>query len=395
MFEQSGAKQGKGRVKLKPQRKRQYVRMKDRKKEKKGPLKIYKSFLKAARYVRGAGAGRVHPRGKITLFGLMMQAQKGDCPNAEAPATAPSRESVLDRLKREAWMSHKGKKQEAAMREYITVITELAPQWKLSNLVVNRAKVNTGPRRMIWILKIGFTRPKEKTEGSAKPRKGADALAFAKSTAIKATSFEVMQWSNEAMISKDWFGGATEAPKVESETGGAAEQAKGPSKAESTSLEDQLDNSQVSSRKGAKVSRSSFIESLPRSAFTEDDLLVDVGRGLGRFKTIKEQNDHFVQEMQQMARENHDEEDGWSLVATIQPDGIDVYERSVAWSDQTQLRSRWDAARGVRNMASVLCLPVRGGLGALYKQVQDAFKHGNENAKQVTAKAFYAVSVKS
>ena len=48
--------------------------------------------------------------------------------------------------------------------------------------------------------------------------------------------------------------------------------------------------------------------------------------------------------MTAMARDGHDEEDGWTKLSRLEPEGIDVFERKVSWSQTRQLRSRWTAS---------------------------------------------------
>ena len=106
--------------KKKPKRRRR-ARPQAKKKSKDARVK---KFIKAARFVRGYGAAAIHPRAKIELHGLRMQALKGDCDATQDVATAQagdeaSSSSVLQRLKDEAWRSAKGKTQEEAMEEYL------------------------------------------------------------------------------------------------------------------------------------------------------------------------------------------------------------------------------------------------------------------------------------
>ena len=95
-------------------------------------------FIKAARFVRGHGASSIHPSAKIRLHGLLMQAKKGDCPSPESDKIEESGPAVLGNLKRDAWRAVKGKGQEEAMKEYVELLTSLAPNWKVAHIVLGR-----------------------------------------------------------------------------------------------------------------------------------------------------------------------------------------------------------------------------------------------------------------
>ena len=66
---------------------------------------------------------------------------------------------------------------------------------------------------------------------------------------------------------------------------------------------------------------------------------------------MEEQNKFFCREMIAMARGGHDEEDGWTKLSRLEPEGIDVFERKVTWSPAYQMRSRWTASCGVEHVA--------------------------------------------
>ena len=65
---------------------------------------------------------------------------------------------------------------------------------------------------------------------------------------------------------------------------------------------------------------------------------------------MEEQNKFFCEEMIAMAREGHDGEDGWTKLSRVEPEGIDVFERKVSWSQASHLRSRWTASCGVEKV---------------------------------------------
>ena len=56
-----------------------------------------------------------------------------------------------------------------------------------------------------------------------------------------------------------------------------------------------------------------------------DDCIVDKST----HKTLEEQDAFYSRVMLEHAREGHDQEDGWSLVATVQPQNVEIYGRDV------------------------------------------------------------------
>ena len=187
-------------------------------KPKKGSIEYtFEQFIKAARFVRyGDGVKVLHPSAKILLFALMMQAQHGDCPEVnqeigdKATQTQP-----LELLKRKAWAGQKGKKRKDAMEQYVKTLSEIAPQWKLANLIAGR-KSNEGevdkPRRMMWVIRVDFagTAAVEEAKGKGQSGDGAPSIILSASTfssmasTVRATSLCIMQGSN-ASQAKAWF----------------------------------------------------------------------------------------------------------------------------------------------------------------------------------------------
>ena len=93
-------------------------------------------------FVRGHGTAAIHPGAKLRLLGLLMQAQKGDCPTetkgsdgedsvGRSGAGSNSAEK-LQSLKAKAWLAAKGKQREKAMEEYLELLQSLAPNWKVA-----------------------------------------------------------------------------------------------------------------------------------------------------------------------------------------------------------------------------------------------------------------------
>ena len=129
---------------------------------------LLEQLVKAARFVRGDGAAAIHPGDKMKLFGLLMQALKGDCPRSRMGSgelATFSKETTnsgfwgsvlaLKRLKLKAWLACAGKGRKEAMVEYIALITSLAPQWKIAGLIHGRSKQNSSKKAkvMTWVLR--------------------------------------------------------------------------------------------------------------------------------------------------------------------------------------------------------------------------------------------------
>ena len=187
--------------------KKKRKRRRRRKKPKKSKKDVrVEHFIKATRFVRGYGAAAIHPSAKIELHGLRMQALKGDYPKEGAAGDSTSSAGALQRLKLEAWRSFQGKSQEEAMEEYLSLLTSLAPNWKVAHIVMGRQtdEERRKPKEMMWILKVGYrTRSKEewlKMTTNSRPTTMAGAR---KLKDIVVTSIEVLQSSN-ACNAKLW-----------------------------------------------------------------------------------------------------------------------------------------------------------------------------------------------
>ena len=178
-------------------------------KAKKGTLEhTFESFVKAARFVRyGDGVKVLHPSAKLRLFALMMQARHGDCPGVESSRKVSGKQS-LEQLKRRAWAGQRGKKRKEAMEEYVKTVSEIAPQWKLSNLLAGREKSGQNeagkPKRMMWVIKVDFA-DKERSHGGDIEIAAASFEALSTSlNSLEATSLHIVQGAN-ASQAKEWF----------------------------------------------------------------------------------------------------------------------------------------------------------------------------------------------
>ena len=90
----------------------------------------------------------------------------------------------------------------------------------------------------------------------------------------------------------------------------------------------------------SEETQDAFIQNLPKDLAIEDCLVYKM-----KHATITDQRAYFQQKMLEMAREGHDDEDGWTFFAKTRArelsseQQIDIYEREVEWSAVKQLRS--------------------------------------------------------
>ena len=97
------------------------------------------------------------------------------------------------------------------------------------------------------------------------------------------------------------------------------------------------------------------------------------------FVSLKQQHAFFEKVMLHMARQGHDEEDGFEFVKTITPQGVDVFEREVPWSQAKQLRTRaeidctvkqlWRQKKGYRRQFNAKFKKAAGSATAMEKMV--------------------------
>ena len=121
-------------------------RRKAKKRRRKNPTpnknRALMNFIKAARYVRGLGAGKIHPSAKLKLYGLLMQAKFGNAPLREDDVRTVEENSGVkrsfERLKLDAWRAQKDKDRKAAMEEHVALLTSLAPQWRVESTLGSR-----------------------------------------------------------------------------------------------------------------------------------------------------------------------------------------------------------------------------------------------------------------
>ena len=178
---------------------------------KKGSVEhTFESFVKAARFVRyGDGVKVLHPSSKLQLHALMMQAQYGDSPNVHLRRGYALQKSPLELQKRKAWEHQKGKKRKEAMEEYVKFLSELAPQWKLSNLIAGRASAQGEvgkPRRMMWVIRVNFADTEERIglEGEQSESVAQRLHLLKVKSFLQVTSLHIMQGANGSQA-KEWF----------------------------------------------------------------------------------------------------------------------------------------------------------------------------------------------
>ena len=331
---EKGSTSTKARRKRKKRKKKKKRSLPGGRSEKGSVEETFEHFVKAARFVRyGDGVKALHPSAKLRLFGLMCQAQHGDRPQSQDGTDEPGASSgaALNAIKQKAWASQKGKTPKRAMEEYVRTLTEIAPQWKIAHLVAGR-KSGQGssdkPRRMMWVIKIEYVHNEKGREPSGK----------ATGTRLKATTLRLLQGAN-ASQAREWF----EAKATKRRQSEAI--------VENSAAADEDDK--VTKTASEAEEADPFLKNMPKD-LTLTDLIVDVGSGAEKFKTLKEQNKYFATRMQEMAREGHDKEDGWAFLARVEPEGVDVFERKVEWSPVPQMRSRWTALCAVDEVAKFL-----------------------------------------
>ena len=280
-----------------------------RKKKKDDPFSI---FVKAAKFVRGMGAGTIHPSAKLRLFGLLMQAQRGNVPEGDTlVGVSASLQSqigsltgsalALQKLKLRAWRSQKDKGRENAMKEYVELVTSLAPQWKVAHILGAHSSVKENkPKSMMWVLKVNY---RELTEDAAL---AAATIKRSLSTSIhryRVTSIEILQssnaagarlWTEEKMV--------TEKVKGEKKAGGV-DSASGGLGGEGVGEEEEAEEDEEEAKE-----EDLFVATIPKD-LSLSDCIVDKAK----FKTIEKQRAFFQTRMREMSRTYRYEEDGWNF----------------------------------------------------------------------------------
>ena len=262
-------------------------RKKKKKKKTKKPKKDARveNFIKASRFVRGYGAAAIHPSAKIELHGLRMQALNGDCPEDAAVGGSTSLERSLQQIKLDAWRSVHGKGREEAMEKYLSLLTSLAPNWKVAHILLGRQtnEERRKPREMMWVLKVGY-RARKKEEalavGTAGENRQVSAAILSQPRGLRVTSIEILQSSNGANA-RLW------SQEVDDTGATTAEAAAG--------------NKEASSGAAAhpESEMNTFIAGVQNEGdFTLADCIIDSTK----HQAIEEQREHYAAKMLAMAR---------------------------------------------------------------------------------------------
>jgi|LauGreDrversion4_2_1035121.scaffolds.fasta_scaffold15275_4 diazepam-binding inhibitor (GABA receptor modulating acyl-CoA-binding protein) len=88
-----------------------------------------KDFEECAEYVRTSPPRTMKESDKLKVYGLYKQGTSGDCePNP------PRSSNNVEKAKRTAWCSEKGKTLDAARAEYVSLMDKLAPEWRSNQI---------------------------------------------------------------------------------------------------------------------------------------------------------------------------------------------------------------------------------------------------------------------
>ena len=274
------------------------------KKKKDDPFTI---FIKATTFVRGMGASTIHPSAKLRLFGLLMQAQQGNIPEGDQGKASDlpgfrGSALALQKLKLRAWQSQKNKKREEAMKEYVELVTSLAPQWKVAHILGgNHSFKNNKPRQMMWVLKVNYCASKSKCMSKLRIYStGGRSVALLGRHHV--TTVEVLQSSNATSATlwvEDGIGSMKRRGEGKKPSVAAGSASGGVGGAHHDGEEEEDDYGQ-----------DLFIKNMPKE-WSLSDCIVDKSK----FATIDAQRAHFQERMREMARADHEEEDGWKFYA--------------------------------------------------------------------------------
>ena len=307
---------------------------------------IFTTFVKAAKFVRGIGAGTIHPSAKLKLFGLLMQAQRGNTPDGDlerqfALHNFHGSALILQKLKLNAWQSQKDKKRKVAMEEYVELVKKVAPQWKVAHFVRHESFKDSKPKPMMWVLKVKYRELKQQKEEAGRRETKVGSKLPPLSGFIsryRVTSIEVLQSSN-ATSARLWVeegsaskGRAPGEEKEEQTATASASACGGGVGGEGVGEQEQDEHKE----------EDPFVANIPEE-WSLADCIVDKSK----FKTIEEQRGDFQERMREMARADRDEEDGWKFYCKT---------KSAAMSDSKQCVARESkaAARTILKLTLLL-----------------------------------------
>ena len=225
---------------------------------------------------------------------------------------------LLRELKARAWLSQRGKGREKAMLQYVELVTSLAPQWRVANILAGHAFTKDAmPNKMTWVCEVKVERRKigevieQMSANSLQLRRTSKALL---AKGFRVTSIKVLQASNNS--NARLFGD-------EEAVGGAP---KGTKRKTSAPQSSELGN---------------WLAGIRKLDLTLRDCIIDKKA----HKTMQEQRKYFAKTMRKMARSGHDGVDGWKLYGrTNSPlltdsTQVDIHRREVDWSSSHQLRT--------------------------------------------------------
>ena len=296
------------------------------------------SFVKAARYVRGPGAARIHPSAKLRLFGLMMQAKKGDAPHKrdeevqgggdestdERQAEITAAETLL-RLKRKAWEAERGKDRKVAMNEHVAFLTSLAPQWRVSTILrAHESLKQSRPRHMRWTLKVEFEkRSMEKVLSFSNELRSSRGSGRAPSLALSSSSSSLTSrlCAKRISVLQGSDGDGNALLWIDEQGVGKGERAS------------PAEGSASRRKKDALAQVDPFVAGMPTDLSLGDCIVDKIAH-----KSLEAQRAFFEKNMRHMAREGHDKDDGWTFYGKTSAKGV-------AAANQLKIHSRQVSTR--------------------------------------------------
>ena len=290
--------------------------------------KLVLDFIKAARFVRGRGAGDIHLSSKIQLYGLLSQAQKGDCPKALKDKAvrrgsfplSRSSDEALNALKIQSWHATRGKTREEAMKAYVELVSALAPHYRLVGFtsgIESRSKKLA--KVIMWVLRLDLGHDKDRN-------------------ILVVEHVEILQ-SSTASSAKAWNEESYSFREVKN------------------TIADGSASGGLGDAGGGDDGTNFDLLLADAPALSAADFLVDAEN----FPTMDAQRKHHSNQIKAMARDGHDDDDddGWKFLSRAKggeasASGIDVYRRSVKWSGAPQYRSETTVAAPVETIFEMI-----------------------------------------
>ena len=281
----------------------------------------FQRFIKACRYFRTDGVAAIHPQGKLTLFGLMQQALRGDCPSTqEAMREIQGAFPAMRMMKLESWKSNAGKSPKDATDEFLELISSLAPEWRALGLLMDRKRSEKSkPKVHSCVLKASFRVPRATGSTVALPTAGR--TLSSKSGTLQDEPYvvkvEVVQWANAS-------GGASWSDEIQK----SKRRKTAPIKAEEEEEPQDINELMLARLRSDLVLRDDG------SPFSLQDCIIDKEK----YDSVDDQREKLDREISAMAAEKG----GWALVTTVNAKAgasVGVYRREVSWSPTQQFKS--------------------------------------------------------